>query len=222
MLLLGCASTPNPLVLHVKGSRRLAQLQHIFVGKMCLVAQKTVWEKKSFVFEILMKLTNYDLISLALLVSNYHKIGHKSDCFAYIAACLMWISIFEVLKLLHFRSKDFRFYFFWRYNEKFFIYFFFKCLGLKSFSILTQFRTKNSEFYGSNMPMRSGSSGSSLSHMNVVGTGVSYQLKTIIINRKNFALSEFATTPNHLVLGVKGRGRMVEPWHIYYSQCFLF
>ena len=41
------------------------------------------------------------------------------------------------------------------------------------------------------MPMRSGSSGGSLSHMNVVGAGVSYQLKTIIINRKNFALSEF-------------------------------
>ena len=158
----------------------------------------------------------------ALLVDNYYKIGHKSDCFAYIDACLMWISIFEILKVLHFRSKDFPFYFFWSYNEKFFIYFFFKCLGLKSFSILTQFRTKNSEFYGSNMPMRSGSSGSSLSHMNVVGAGVSYQLKIIIINRENFSLSEFATTPNPLVLGVKGRGRMVEPWHIYYSQSFLF
>ena len=56
------------------------------------------------------------------------------------------------------------------------------------------------------MPMRSGSSGSSLSHMNVVGACVSYQLKKIIMKRENFTLSEFATTPNPLVLGVKGRG----------------
>ena len=110
---------------------------------------RKLFGKEKFCFWISLNLTNYDLISLALLVSNYYKIDQKSDCFAYIAACLMWISIFEVLKLLHFRSKDFPFYFFWRYNEKFFIYFFFKCLGLKSFSILTQFRTKNSEFYGS-------------------------------------------------------------------------
>ena len=62
--------------------------------KMCLTAQKTVWEKKSFVFEsectrLLLNLTNYDHISLALLVSNYYKISHKSDCFAYSAACLI-------------------------------------------------------------------------------------------------------------------------------------
>ena len=62
--------------------------------KMCLTAQKTVWEKKSFVFEsectrLLLNLTNYDHISLALLVSNYYKIGHKSDCFAYTATCLI-------------------------------------------------------------------------------------------------------------------------------------
>ena len=176
--------------------------------------------KEKFCFWILLNLTNYVLILLALLVSNYYKIDHKSDCFANFAACL-WISIFEVLKVLHFRSKDFPLYFFWRYNEKFFIYFFFKCLGLILFSILTQFRTKNSEFYGSSMPMRSGSSGSSLSHMNVMDACVSYQLKIIIIIKgENFALSVFATSPNPLVLGVKGRWRMVEPWHIYYSQFF--
>ena len=61
---------------------------------MCLTAQKTVWKKKSFVFEsectrLLLNLTNYDHISLALLVSNYYKIGHKSDCFAYTATCLI-------------------------------------------------------------------------------------------------------------------------------------
>ena len=79
--------------------------------------------KEKFCFWILLNLTNYDHISLALLVSNYYKIGHKSDCFAYIATCLMWISIFEVLKVLHFRSKDFPFiYFFiflWRYNKNY-------------------------------------------------------------------------------------------------------
>uniref|UniRef100_A0A7N2L332 Uncharacterized protein n=1 Tax=Quercus lobata TaxID=97700 RepID=A0A7N2L332_QUELO len=32
---------------------------------------------------------------LSLLASNYYKIGYKSDCFAYSAACLMSISIFE-------------------------------------------------------------------------------------------------------------------------------
>ena len=175
--------------------------------------------KEKFCFWILLNLTNYVLILLALLVSNYYKIDHKSDCFANFAACL-WISIFEVLKVLHFRSKDFPLYFFWRYNEKFFIYFFFKCLGLKLFSILTQFRTKNSEFDGSNMPMRSGSSCSSLSHMNFVGACVSYQLKIIIIKRDNIALSGCATTPIPLVCG--GRMVEVEPWHIYYSQCSLF
>ena len=62
---------------------------------MCLTAQKTVWEKESFVFEsectrLLLNLTNYDHISLALLVSNYYKIGHKSDCFAYSADCFAY------------------------------------------------------------------------------------------------------------------------------------
>ena len=87
----------------------------VFLVEMCLVGQKTVWEKKSFVFgsestRLLLNLTNYDLILLALLASNYYKIGHKSDCFAYSTACLMSISIFEVLKVLHFRSKYFPFF----------------------------------------------------------------------------------------------------------------
>ena len=82
-----------------------------FVIKMCLTAQKTVWKKKSFVFEsesttLLLNLTNYDHISLALLVSNYYKIGHKSDCFAYTATRLIWISNFEVLKIISIQ-KDF-------------------------------------------------------------------------------------------------------------------
>ena len=63
---------------------------------------ETVWEKKSFVFEsesprLLLNLTNYDHISLALLVCNYMKL--VKNLIALHVLLLVWFE-FQFLKFL--------------------------------------------------------------------------------------------------------------------------